>query len=485
MLSLIKKVTGQNGGSGQRPDRGTTPPDLAWVDGFIANIRPYVHVREADGVMIKMPNQAFHLNDTGARILHSLLSGDTVADLLGAIGPGKAADVGRFIFAVKRCLAGDLLDTDPSPAIVARPLTINFSPLPVLAEIAITDRCNLKCVFCYAGCPAGGGAGHKGQLSYAEIRRLIDRIREDAGVPSVSFTGGEPTLRSELPELVGYATGRGMRVNLITNGTLMTRELAGALASAGLASAQVSIEGTTMATHEAITGVPGSFARSVAAVGHLRRAGIHVHANTTINRINLAECVELPGFTAGLGLDKFSMNLVIPSGSAAVNTAALVRYREVGPVLAAVIAASEKHSVEFMWYSPTPLCLFNPVIHGLGNKGCSACDGLLSIDSTGAILPCSSCADPVGNLLEEEFQPLWASAKAVSYRMKTLAHPRCRDCDNFAVCHGACPLYWQHFGFDELRAARGFPAAAISIDHAPPARTDLAVARAGQRGVSG
>ena len=72
-------------------------------------------------------------------------------------------------------------------------------------------------------------------------------------MPSVSFTGGEPTLRPELPELVRFAKQLGMRVNLITNGTLMTEELATRLAEAGLDSAQVSLEGVTAQTHEKIT----------------------------------------------------------------------------------------------------------------------------------------------------------------------------------------------------------------------------------------
>jgi radical SAM protein with 4Fe4S-binding SPASM domain len=105
-----------------------------------------------------------------------------------------------------------------------------------------------------------------------------------------------------------------------------------------------------------------------------------------------------------------------------------------------------------MWYSPTPLCIFNPIIRGLGNKGCAACDGLLSVDSSGDVLPCSSFADPVGNILEQDFREIWDSPRARSYRHKELAHPVCQKCDNLNACHGACPLYWRHFGYGELEA---------------------------------
>ncbi|MHB0915928.1 MAG: radical SAM protein [Thermoleophilia bacterium] len=477
MPATIKKpAAGRRAGSAASVPGRTAPLDLSWVDGFIASIRPYVRVREQDSLLIKMPNQAYRINSTGVKVLGRLLEGGTVGDLLAEVGSSRADDIALFLLAVKRCLEGDLRETDRSAAVEPQPLALNFSSLPVLAEIAVTGSCNLRCVFCYAGC-AGGSAARRREavMPGDKVRRAIDSILDDAGVPSLSFTGGEPTLRHDLPELVAYAAGRGMRVNLITNGTLMTPELAAALAAAGLASAQVSIEGATVATHDAVTGVSGSFRKSLEGIERLRAAGIHVHANTTINRINIDECVEIPRLTAGLGLERFSMNLVIPSGSAAANIDALVRYSEVAPVLEEVIIASELRGVEFMWYSPTPLCIFNPVIHGLGNKGCSACDGLLSIDPAGDILPCSSCDDPVGNLLEDGFGASWDSRKSRMYRSKSLAHPSCPECDSFAVCHGGCPLYWRHFGFGELTEARGLPAAdrpafALAGESAPGSR---------------
>ena len=109
-----------------------------------------------------------------------------------------------------------------------------------------------------------------------------------------------------------------------------------------------------------------------------------------------------------------------------------------------------------MWYSPTPMCMFNPVVHGLGNKGCSACDGLISVAANGDVLPCASYDRSVGNLLEQGVDDVWAGGLAASFRDKELAHPQCRACDSFAVCNGACPLYWRHMGFDELVERNGF-----------------------------
>jgi radical SAM protein with 4Fe4S-binding SPASM domain len=439
---------------------GAAVSDLTWVDAFIARIRPYVYVREADSLIIKRPNVAQRLNPTGVRILTSLLGGRRIADLLDEVGrdPGRVRDIAVFLWEVKRFMEGTVDELAHTSGVEVQPFRLGFSRLPILSEIALTYRCNLRCTFCYAGCNCTANpAGDDREMTTADVRDVLRRIASDAEVPSVSFTGGEATLRSDLPELVGYAHDLGMRVNLITNGTRITAVGAEELVAAGLDSVQVSLEGVTAEVHERITRVRHSFERTIAAVHHFKATGIHVHTNTTINRDNVAECRVMPGFVEEvLGLTKFSMNLVIPTGSAAVDGRLAVRYDEIGPVLVAIAAEARRRGVEFMWYSPTPMCLFNPVVHGLGNKGCAACDGLLSIAANGDVLPCASYDERVGNVLEQDLLEIWRSPRAEQFREKFLSHPECRMCDHFQVCNGACPLYWRQLGFDELCSVRGF-----------------------------
>lgn len=434
--------------------------DLTWVDEFIAAVRPYVFVRTEDNILIKRPNQAQKLNPQGARILKELLEGSSISEVLDGIGrnPQRVRDVHLFLFEIKRFLEGTLDQANRSSAVDVEPFDMRFSELPILSEVAITYRCNLKCTFCYAGCNCTANPiGSDEELPVEKIQEILQRIYRDAKVPSVSFTGGEATLRPELPELVRYASELGMRVNLITNGTLMTEDLAGRLAEAGLDSAQVSLEGVSAEVHHKVTQIPNSFEKTLAAVGNLDRAGVLVHTNTTINQDNLHECVEMPAFVKhALGRDKFSMNLIVPTGSAALNDRLVVRYSDLGPQLEAIVEASRAHDVEFMWYSPTPMCMFNPILHGLGNKGCSACDGLISVGANGDVIPCASYDESVGNLLEQPVDEIWGGQRAVAFREKFLAHPECRSCDNFDVCNGACPLYWRHMGFDELVEHNGF-----------------------------
>ncbi len=433
--------------------------DLAWVEAWVSRVRDYVFVRREDRVFIKRPNQAFKMNAEGVDLMARLLGGESLDSIL-APHRGRLEvwqHVERFLLDLRAMLKTGLDDTYESPAVDKIPFEMEFSPYPVLSEVAVTYRCNAACTFCYAGCNCTvNPVGSDDEMTLEEICRVLDKIREQAKVPSVSFTGGEATLRPDLPDMVRHARSIGMRVNLITNGMKGTPALAATLAEAGLHSAQVSLEGTTADVHEAITRVPTGFRRAVEAVHNFKAAGLHVHTNTTITKTNLADILHMPRFVKReLGLEAFSMNLVIPTGSAALNEKLSVSYRDLGPVLERILAASAAEGVEFKWYSPTPMCMFNPILHGLGNKGCSACDGLVSVGADGQVLPCASYDEPVGDLLTRDFDDIWHAPEATAFREKSKAHAICRQCEHFHICHGACPLYWRQVGYQELYEVQG------------------------------
>ncbi|MHC4133972.1 MAG: radical SAM protein [Planctomycetota bacterium] len=441
--------------------REPDPVDLTWVAEWIRNVSDYVFVREDDRLFIQRPNKAFKLNPAGVAIMKRLLAGESVAEILAPHRghPHAARDLERFLLDLRKLLKEGIDDTYESPAVTKIPFTMQFSKLPVLSEVAVTYRCNAACTFCYAGCNCTvNPVGSSEEMTLEEIRRVLDKIARQAKVPSVSFTGGEATLRPDLPDMVRHARGLGMRVNLITNGiSASSMAFVQTLSDAGLQSAQVSVEGTTAAVHESITRIRGSFAQATQAVRNFSAAGLTVHTNTTLTRTNLEDAAEFPAFVRhGLGLGTFSMNLVIPTGSAALNGGLQVRYRELGPHLEEILRRSRELGVEFYWYSPTPMCIFNPITHGLGNKGCSACDGLLSVGADGRVLPCASYDEPVGDLLGGSFDEVWQSGPARDFRRKFLAHDICKACENFHICNGACPLYWRQMGFAELvEAQRG------------------------------
>ena len=428
--------------------------NLEWVDEFITRVKPYIFVRTEDNLLIKRPNNAQKLNPVGAKILKALLDGEKISALLKRANnsPEIISDISDFMLAVRESIDGNLDEFSQNPAVEISPFEMNFSNLPVLSELALTYRCNLKCEFCYAGCNCvSNPANDETEMSPREIEKIIEKIYCEAKVPSISFTGGEPTLDENLPRYIRFAKNIGMRVNLITNATLISKSSAEKFAKAGLDSAQVSIEGIRSGTHDKIVNSQGAFDKSIAGFFNLKRAGILTHTNTTITKTNFVEAALFPKFVREiLDSDKFSMNLIIPTGSAAVNDKLTVKYSEIGKCLEKIIAESEKYNVEFMWYSPVPMCIFNTITHGLGNKGCGACDGLISVAPNGDVLPCASYDEPVGNLLNENFDEIWQSVNAVKFREKALAHNLCKSCEYFHICNGACPLYWRKIGYEEL-----------------------------------
>ncbi len=430
---------------------------IDWVDDYVKEVAPYIYVREEDCLLIKIPNEAYKLNPSGVRIFKRLLKGESVRDIIDAY-PDRdkvAGDIHAFFSDLRAVLKGCYHELDERRAVVKVPFTLGFNRLPVLSEIALTYRCNLACRFCYAGCGCRKGNDPQ-ELSTADFKEILRIIREEAEVPSVSFTGGEPTLREDLPELIRHAKQLGMWTNLITNGTLITAARAAVFKSAGLDSAQVSIEAGRADLHDRIVQRTGAFSQSLDGLKNLKDAGVRVHTNTTISKLNRDNLSEILDLIRAHGMNKFSMNMLMPQGSALTDlNELLVRYSEIGGLVLGVQRMAGDLGLEFMWYSPTPVCIFNPVVHGLGNKGCAACDGLLSIAPNGDILPCSSYPRPVGNLLElrGRFRKSWSQGEFAFFQKKGFALDRCRACEYLAVCNGGCPLYWDKVGIDELCGA--------------------------------
>jgi radical SAM protein with 4Fe4S-binding SPASM domain len=244
-----------------------------------------------------------------------------------------------------------------------------------------------------------------------------------------------------------------MRVNLITNGLRCAdRAFVHTLAQAGLDSAQLSLEGPTADVHDAITQHPGAWELAVQGVGALRAEGIHTHTNTTICGGNREHLVALVDYIADeLHSEYFSMNMVIRTGTALAHAEDDITYRDIGDLLGPVQRRAVEKGVQFVWYSPTPYCLFNPVTAGLSSKSCACVDGLLSVNPAGQLLPCSSFEQGIGDVLRRPFAEVWHSRTALYWRRKEFVPPLCQRCEIRAICCGACPLYWsQRKSFSEL-----------------------------------
>lgn len=148
----------------------------------------------------------------------------------------------------------------------------------------VTRRCNLKCVHCYSN---SQNIKYSDELSTEEGKALISDLAS-FGCPVILFSGGEPLMREDLPELVRFAVDSGIRAVISTNGTFITREKAAIFAGIGLSYMGVSLDGTGE-IHDKFRGVKGAFDAAVRGIRHCQDAGIKVGARFTITGENSAE----------------------------------------------------------------------------------------------------------------------------------------------------------------------------------------------------
>lgn len=190
----------------------------------------------------------------------------------------------------------------------------NFDERPFIAIWETTQACDLACVHCRA---CAQPLAHPLELSTVEARRLIDEIAA-MQVPVFVLTGGDPLKRSDIFELVAYASDHKVRISLTPSATpLLTRDNIVRLKECGLARLAVSLDGPSAAVHDAFRRVPGSYEWTINAVRWARETGLPVQINTTITRHNLAMLDEVIVVLEKLDITLWSVFFLVPTGRGA------------------------------------------------------------------------------------------------------------------------------------------------------------------------
>ena len=147
-----------------------------------------------------------------------------------------------------------------------------------------TRRCNLKCVHCYS---SSQNIRYSDELNTDDGKKLLSDLAA-FGSPVILFSGGEPTMRDDLPELAQFAVDRGMRAVISTNGTLLTKKTVGIFKRIGLSYVGVSLDGMRE-IHDRFRGVPGAFDMTLKGIRTCQDAGIKVGIRFTLNRKNASD----------------------------------------------------------------------------------------------------------------------------------------------------------------------------------------------------
>lgn len=178
----------------------------------------------------------------------------------------------------------------------------NFSsPIRPVVSWNITRRCNLRCLHCYIN----AGEPDENELTTEEAMDLIDQFSQ-VGVPLILFTGGEPLMRHDLFKLAQYARGKGIKIALSTNGTLITREVASRLADSGFSYIGVSLDSISPGFHDYFRGVKGAFTMAIAGIRNAIDAGLDVGLRFTLTSRNIDEVPSYIEFAVSLGVKRIT-----------------------------------------------------------------------------------------------------------------------------------------------------------------------------------
>lgn len=277
-------------------------------------------------------------------------------------------------------------------------------------------HCNQKCLHCYA---AGQPLSDTPELTTAQWKEILAKLRA-ANVPQVTFTGGEPTLRADLVELVDAAQWFVTRLN--TNGRLLTPELCRRLYDASLDSVQVTLYSHDPAIHNALVGAEG-FDDTVAGIKNAVAAGLSVSVNTPLCSLN-TDYAAAVRFVNGLGVRYVTCSGLIPSGGAegAESQATRLTEEQLTDVLRRAVTVAEELEMEMDFTSPG--WLKEETLRSMGLTlvpSCGACLSNMAIAPDGGVIPCQSwlSSQPLGNMLTDDWDKIWQSQRCAAIRAKS------------------------------------------------------------------
>jgi radical SAM protein with 4Fe4S-binding SPASM domain len=451
MANILHKLNGK----WLKPAAGSAPaayPELHHYERRTESEHARLHLRidaDGSGQLLVNASRVVHLNPTAAFMARLALEHTPTPQAIQAVRKRyrvsqeqASADYAQILTQIDELARPDgacaihELDLEVIPPFSARPSA------PYRLDLALTYRCNNDCAHCY-----NARARDYPEMDTARWKAVIDRAWQ-AGIPHIVFTGGEPTLRDDLPELVAYAESKGQITGLNTNGRrLSNRDYVQKLVQAGLDHVQVTLESHDPAIHNQMVGAHGANAHSawkqtVAGVENALDSPLFVMTNTTMLRWNAPTLGETLDFLGRLGVPTIGLNALIYSGKGATAGSGLAE-AELAPLLELARQTTEAYNQRLIWYTPTQYCNFDPMALELGVKGCTAALYNMCVEPDGAVLPCQSYYQTLGNLLADPWESIWNHELAVRLRERKLLMEKCQACALLAECGGGCPLAHQ------------------------------------------
>ena len=400
----------------------------------------------SEGILVINADRVLFLNETATAYAYFFMNGLSSAEVLKKIRRAYRVDAEtakrdyeKLIYTISTMAKTEkICPISYLDVKTVEPFTHSLSA-PLRMDLALTFKCQNDCVHCYTG-----GPHETDELGTDDWKKVIDRLH-DIGVFILTFTGGEPTLREDLPELLRYAENQGAVTGLITNGRrLRDKDYTEQLDKAGLDFVQITLESHRPQIHDQMTSSKGSWKETVAGIKNALQTKVYVTTNTTLSKYNASEFLQTMDFIKELGISAFGCNSLIYSGKASeVSDEFALPLETLNELLPQIRDKANQMGLKFLWYTPTQYCRFDPVKLGLGVKSCSAANISMCVGPNGDVYPCQSYFESLGNLLKDDWSKIWNNPLSVKLRNREYVESKCKDCPQLQICGGGCPLELQ------------------------------------------
>lgn len=462
---MLKRLFSQKTSAEKKAPVGEPQSGLYHYNRVDKDEKSRIHLRldpDGHGTLIVNANRILHLNPTAALMAYFSLEDISEREAVRLIRRKyhvNAAQARADVAAVRSQLE-ELVRPDGACPIheLGLETVMPFSARPTAPyrlDLALTYRCNNDCAHCYnvqhsspTALEQGGkftqadASNAKAELSTGGWQRVLDKAWE-LGIPHIIFTGGEPTLRDDLPDLVAHAEKNGQITGLNTNARrLSDPRYVEKLVAAGLDHIQITVESNNAEVHDAMVRTRGAFPQTIKGLKNALASPLYVMTNTTMLRTNAHTIPSTLDFLADTGVPTVGLNALIYSGRGSVVGTGLAE-SDLSPLLEVARQKTFTRGQRLIWYTPTQYCDFDPLALDLGVKGCTAALYNMCIEPDGGVLPCQSYYHQLGNLLTDDWDSIWNHDLAVRLRERQSLPAKCNGCAVLAECGGGCPLQFE------------------------------------------
>lgn len=312
---------------------------------------------------------------------------------------------------------------------------------PIIAHLAITNACNMNCKYCSV---KNVHSKIKNGLSTEEYKKIIDKL-VDIGTFQIGLTGGEPTTRKDLVELVKYIASKNVACNLTTNGFMVPEELIIQLKEAGLTQVQISLDSYKKEVHEKYR-TEGSFDRAINTAKLFKKHGFIVGVDTVVTNNNMNDLEKFMDFLEKNNFDGLTI-IKLKQGYLDLETfkEQVPEYNEYAKLIDKVCRRKGNLEITIDCSSVSNLCktLTLEEQNKIHSAGCPAGHTLISIAPNGDMYPCAALTNEkykIGNILTDDLERVWNESEILTKLrgIKNNVEGKCKNCPKLDVCRAGC-----------------------------------------------